>query len=302
MNTLTFPTTTHIQALDALLLSGASARTNAEYKNDLVNLGHLIGKSLSGIVELLLSSREAAFVTVGKVKQLMVSAGLSPNTINRRLATIRGLLRVARELSIIDWMVEIKNLKAIKVRNTSGPGVERIQSAISEPVNAQSARDNAIIILMSTLGLRVAEVQSLNLADFSGEKIAVRRKGHLQTVQMSVPEQTAKSIQSWLSFRGYEAGPLFTSFDRAGKGTGRLTTRSIGRITQSKVGCNPHGLRHTAITCAIELAAENNVEFTECRQFSGHSQIDTLLVYRDQTRNVQGVLANAVAKRIMGAA
>ena len=300
MNAIAFPTSNTNQALDALLMSGASARTNAEYRNDLINIGLLIGKSLNGIVELLLSSREAAFVTVGKVKQLMVTAGLSPNTINRRLATIRGLLRVARELSIIDWMVEIKNLKAIKVRNTSGPGVERIQSAISEPVNAQSARDNAIIILMSTLGLRVAEVSALDLADFSGNKISVRRKGHLQTVSMSVPVQSAQAIQSWLSFRGYEVGPLFTSFDRAGKGDGRLTTRSIGRITQAKVGCNPHGLRHTAITTAIELANDNGVEFTECRQFSGHSQIDTLLVYRDQTRNVQGVLANAVASRIMG--
>ena len=301
MNAIAFPTSNTNQALDALLMSGASARTNAEYRNDLINIGSLIGKSLNGIVELLLSSREAAFVTVGKVKQLMVTAGLSPNTINRRLATIRGLLRVARELSIIDWMVEIKNLKAIKVRNTSGPGVERIQSAISEPVNAQSARDNAIIILMSTLGLRVAEVSALDLADFSGNKISVRRKGHLQTVSMSVPVQSAQAIQSWLSFRGYEVGPLFTSFDRAGKGDGRLTTRSIGRITQAKVGCNPHGLRHTAITTAIELANDNGVEFTECRQFSGHSQIDTLLVYRDQTRNIQGVLANAVANRIMGA-
>ena len=300
MNAIAFPTSNTNQALDALLMSGASARTNAEYRNDLINIGSLIGKSLNGIVELLLSSREAAFVTVGKVKQLMVTAGLSPNTINRRLATIRGLLRVARELSIIDWMVEIKNLKAIKVRNTSGPGVERIQSAISEPVNAQSARDNAIIILMSTLGLRVAEVSALDLADFSGNKISVRRKGHLQTVSMSVPVQSAQAIQSWLTFRGYDAGPLFTSFDRAGKGDGRLTTRSIGRITQAKVGCNPHGLRHTAITTAIELANDNGVEFTECRQFSGHSQIDTLLVYRDQTRNVQGVLANAVASRIMG--
>ena len=300
MNTIAFPTSSNSQALDILLQSGASARTNQEYRNDLINIGSLIGKSLNGIVELLLSSREAAFATVGKVKQLMITAGLSPNTINRRLATIRGLLRVARELSAIDWTIEIKNLKAIKVRNTSGPGVERIQSAIVEAATAQAARDNAIIILMSTLGLRVAEVAALDLADFSGEKISVRRKGHLQTVSMSVPKQTAKSIQSWLSFRGYEAGPLFTSFDRAGKGSGRLTTRSIGRITQSKVGCNPHGLRHTAITCAIELAQENNVEFTECRQFSGHSQIDTLLVYRDQTRNVQGTLAAAVANRIMG--
>ena len=300
MNTIAFPATNHIQALDILLQSGASARTNQEYRNDLINIGSLIGKSLNGIVELLLSSREAAFVTVGKVKNQMVSAGLSPNTVNRRLATIRGLLRGARELGQIDWTIEIRNLKAIKVRNTSGPGVERIQSAISEAATAQAARDNAIIILMSTLGLRVAEVAALDLSDFSGDKMAVRRKGHLQTISMSVPEQTARAIQSWLSFRGYEAGPLFTSLDRAGKGDGRLTTRSIGRITQSKVGCNPHGLRHTAITTAIELASDNGVEFTECRQFSGHSQIDTLLVYRDQTRNVQGVLANAVANRIMG--
>ncbi|MGA8831714.1 MAG: hypothetical protein ACLQT6_06290 [Desulfomonilaceae bacterium] len=33
---------------------------------------------------------------------------------------------------------------------------------------------------------------------------------------------------------------------------------------------------------------------------SGHKYVDTLLIYHDENRNVQGQLAEAVAGRIMG--
>ncbi len=63
----------------------------------------------------------------------------------------------------------------------------------------------------------------------------------------------------------------------------------------------PHGLRHTAITSAVEAAQENGVTLDEVRQFSRHKNINTLLVYRDRVRDVQGQLAALVAGTVEGA-
>lgn len=291
----------HMEALDALMASGASPKTGKEYLSDMQQLGRISGWSMHGILESLLSSREQAFIMVGKLRQQMIESGLAPNTINRRLATIRGLMRVARNMGLIDWMIEVKNLRTINVRNTQGPGVERVRDMLAElNDSAQGARDRAILALLSTMGLRRAEVTALDLADLQGSKIRVQRKGSLGYVSMTVPVATLEAIGAWLRHRGEAAGPLFTSFDRAGKGDGRLTGRSVARITNQKGGCSPHALRHTAITTAIEEAAGIGVEFTECRQFSGHKAIDTLLIYRDEVRNTQGRLAEAVAGRMMG--
>jgi integrase/recombinase XerC len=291
----------HMSALDALMTSGTSPKTGKEYHSDLLALGRMLQKSLHGILESLLGSREQAFVAVGKLRQGMIESGLAPNTINRRLATIRGLTRIARELGIIDWSLEIKSVRKENVRDTSGPGIDRVRDMLAELNDtAQGARDRAILALLSTMGLRRAEVTSLDLSDLQESRIRVQRKGSLGYVTLSVPDATRDAINAWVKFRGERPGPLFTSFDRAGKGDGRLTGRSVARITNQKGGCSPHALRHTAITTAIELAAGIGVEFTECRQFSGHRHVDTLLIYRDEVRNTQGQLADAVAARMMG--
>ena len=291
----------NMDVLDALMTSGISLKTGKEYHSDLLALGRLLNKSLHGILEALLTSREQAFVVVGKLRQVMIESGLAPNTINRRLATIRGLMRVAREMGLIEWSLEIKSVRKENVRDTSGPGIDKVREILSEkPDTSQGARDRAILALLSTMGLRRAEVTALNLSDLQESRIRVQRKGSLGYVTLSVPDATREAINAWLKFRGERPGPLFTSFDRAGKGDGRLTGRSVARITNQKGGCSPHALRHTAITTAIELAAGIGVEFTECRQFSGHRHVDTLLIYRDEVRNTQGRLAEAVAERMMG--
>ena len=63
----------------------------------------------------------------------------------------------------------------------------------------------------------------------------------------------------------------------------------------------PHGLRHIAITSAVEAAQEHGVTLDEVRQFSRHKNINTLQVYRDRVRDVQGQLAVLVADTVDGA-
>ncbi len=62
----------------------------------------------------------------------------------------------------------------------------------------------------------------------------------------------------------------------------------------------PHALWHTAITTAVEAAPAAGISLDEIRQFSRHKNINTLLVYRDRVRNVQGQLASLVADTVTG--
>ena len=90
---------------------------------------------------------------------------------------------------------------------------------------------------------------------------------------------------------------MFTNCDRAGKGA-RLTGRSIARITGAAgeaagVGVvRPHGLRHAAITHALDVAAGDT---RRVAKFSRHRNLNTLLIYDDARQDDGGAVASLVA-------
>ena len=123
---------------------------------------------------------------------------------------------------------------------------------------------------------------------------------------LSLPETTRAAITAWLCVRGTTSGPLFLTLGprrNRQRSRRRFTSRGIYRIVselgeQAGVKVWPHGLRHTAITSAVEAAQEHGVTLDEVRQFSRHKNINTLLVYRDRVRDVQGQLAALVADTV----
>ena len=131
----------------------------------------------------------------------------------------------------------------------------------------------------------------------------VSGKGRAEKEVLSLPETTQEAIRAWLRVRGTESGPLFLTLGprrNRQRSRRRFTSRSSHRIVselgeQAGTKVWPHGLRHTAITSAVEAAQENGVTLDEVRQFSRHKNINTLLVYRDRVRHVQGQLASLVA-------
>ena len=73
---------------------------------------------------------------------------------------------------------------------------------------------------------------------------------------VTLPEPTKAALKAWLQVRGTEDGPLFVNFDRAGKGE-RLTGSAVYFIvrelgTKAGLSVRPHGLRHLAITSALD--------------------------------------------------
>ena len=83
-----------------------------------------------------------------------------------------------------------------------------------------------------------------------------------------------------MAFReGEEPGPLFLNFDRAGKGqrlTGRGLYSMIRKLGESLgIKVWPHGLRHAAITEALDLT---NGNLRAVQRFSRHQDVRVLTV------------------------
>ncbi len=72
--------------------------------------------------------------------------------------------------------------------------------------------------------------------------------------------------------------------------------RNLGATVGAHV--RPHGLRHAAITQAIDAAARKGLSIDEVRQFSRHKGIGTLLIYRDLRENKQGTIAAWVSEKL----
>ena len=295
--------------LVSAFLSGRSERTIAAYRQDLEDFrawaeADTIDHAAASLFSLPHGDANACALAY---KTDLLSRSLSPATINRRLAALRSLVKLARTLGLVAWTLEVENVKTKPYRDTRGPGRSGFEAMLAE-AKAQppkkAARDCAMLRLLHDLGLRRGELVALDLSDVDIEAgtVAVMGKGRMEKDTLSMPEPTQVALVRWLRKRGRKAGPLFRNLDRAGKGD-RLTATSLYRIVRGlgkKAGLTtrPHGLRHTAITEACRKAQAAGYGIEEVLDFSRHSRkggLSVLMLYRDRDRNLQGRLAALVA-------
>jgi integrase/recombinase XerC len=286
-------------------LSGRSERTLEAYRRDLEDFTAFVGAPSGEEATRLLLGRGhgEANALVLSYKSHLLEKGLSPSTVNRRLAALRSLVKMARTLGLVPWTLEVSNVRAKAYRDTRGPGAAGVHLLLDQVQgdNPKAVRDRALIRLLYDLGLRRGEVVSLDAEDLDLERgtVAVTGKGRREKEPLTLPEPTALYLAAWSEVRGEEPGPLFVNVDRAGKGE-RLTGTSLYRLVRGygeKAGLRtwPHGLRHTAITEAVKKVQEAGYPLEVARDFSRHSDIRTLLIYRDRERNYQGEVASMVA-------
>ena len=159
-------------------------------------------------------------------------------------------------------------------------------------------RDKALVRLLHDVALRREEACALDVEDLDLEAgtVAILGKGRASKEKLTLPEPTKDALRAWLHVRGSEPGPLFHNFDRAAKGrrlTGRSVHRMIGRLGKD-VGLTvrPHGLRHSAITEALEVTQGN---IRAVARFSRHKQMAVIAVYDDCRRDLGGEVARLVA-------
>lgn len=180
----------------------------------------------------------------------------------------------------------IKNPKAPKKQPIYLPEQER--TSLLDAIEGENAeRDYAILLLLTTCGLRVSEVVSLNMMDVNMEAGMIRVHGKGNKERFAYPTPSCiKAMQNYLtSYRrkvvSEETGqaPFFISK----RTRNRLTTRSIERLMQKHVnaagiggmGYTPHKLRHTTAT----ILAKDGCDLLAIQQLLGHESPTTTQIY-----------------------
>jgi integrase/recombinase XerC len=292
-------------------LSGRSPHTLAGYSRDLEAFARFAGQASAGdAVELLLASGQAtAHAAALAWKGHMIERGLSPATINRRLAAVRSLVKLARQLGRVNWDLEVTGPRSSSYRDTAGPGEDGwrkvLEQAKTEASDGSAAgvRNLALVRLLHDLGLRRGEVESLDLEHYdpSRGQLAVKGKGKLERIRLSVPGPVRTALDAWIQIRGLDPGPLFLRLDRAHRGGDRRLRAdgihellgALGRRAGLSRRLRPHGLRHAGITAVLDKSA-GNVRMAQ--RFSRHVNLQTLLKYDDNRTDLGGQAAGLISQ------
>ena len=293
-----------VPSLVAAFLSARNEKTLSAYRHDLKDFQRFLGaSSLDDAARHLLSRGQGPANGLALAyKAHLLERGLQPATVNRRMASLRSLVKLARMLGIVPWTLEVESVAARAYRDTRGPGAGGVRLLLKVAEGSQDpkgVRDRAILRLLFDLGLRRGEVVSLDLADLNleGGTVAVLGKGRRERERLTLPEPTKVALRAWLQVRGQEAGPVFINFDPSGKAGCRLTGGSVWRMVRAygkKVGLEvrPHGLRHAAITQALDMTGGN---LRSVQRFSRHRDVRVLQTYDDNRTDLGGEVARLVS-------
>lgn len=280
---------------DYLTASGKSANTKKAYLSDLKQFSIWVQESYG---EESFTPDSITQRDVVQYKSYMQSVQQrKPAGINRALRSISAFCEWAKKQKLIadNPVEEVPVAQQVKAPPKALDSIEynRLMRIVEK---AGSKRDIAIVGLMLDAGLRIGEVEALNVDDIevSERKGLVRVRQGKGSKYREVPlnKELRKVLQGYLMTRpnlGIEA--LFIS-----QWKDRLSANSIWKLVK-KYGeacglqdLTPHALRHSFGT---RLVREKGVDLVTTAQLMGHSNIQTTALY---TKATQKDLENAVEK------
>jgi integrase/recombinase XerC len=290
----------------AAFLNGRSAHTLRAYDGDISDFSKFLGRpSGREAVELLLALPHGdANACALAYRTHLAQRALSPATIRRRLAALQSIVKLARTLGRVNWSLEVDAPSAEAYRDTRGPGLDGWRALLAAAEAAgdtpKAKRDRALLWLLYGRGLRRGEAIGLDLADIDlgtpPPGIWILGKGRSQKERLTVGPAIASALSAWITVRGSAPGPLFVPLDRANRYVplGRLTGEAVrqivaelGRKAGLKGPVRPHGLRHAAITRALDLGRD----VRDVAKFSRHRDVNTLMIYDDRRKDVGGEIS-----------
>lgn len=213
------------------------------------------------------------------------------NTVNVHLAALRGVLKAAWRLGLMDGEAYRRSIDIPSVRGSTLPkgrslGAGEIRAlfdACAADSSPAGRRDAAMLAVLYGSGLRRSEVAGLSLADYDAETgtLLVRGKGNRErTAYLASGSEAA--MADWLTFRGREPGPLFTHVGKDGKIEHRgLTAQAIYNAVRKRAkeaslqAFSPHDLRRSWVGDLLEAGADVSL----VQQLAGHAQVTTTARY-----------------------
>lgn len=264
-------------------------------------------RSWWSIVTCLLRSGPLVASTVVETFRASRAAGKAPATVALRLAAIRCPFRVAYDNGIVSWQLKVRAPKVEPYRDTTGPGLDAVRQLFAAASKARkplfAARDVAMLQLLFTCALRREEASALDVKHYDrAGRLWIRGKGKQERVPVTLPPDVRQAIDRYLAMRSPVDldAPLLASHtpDNTRTGDGRLTGSGIYQRLQyltrkAKLDrpARPHGLRHTAITAALDGTRDPRV----VQRFSRHAKLETVMRYDDNRADLGGAVAVQLA-------
>jgi integrase/recombinase XerC len=221
--------------------------------------------------------------------------GLAKASVARSLAAVRSWFQwMARAGHVTSNPAALVATPKLPKHLPRVPSIEQmnhlVETVSSEEVAAWPERDRVIFELLYGCGIRNAELVGLNLTDvhWAREVILVRGKGRKQRY-VPLGDAAADAIRAYLPSRTTKlAGKANEALllNLRLRGTGRLTTRSVGRIVKQislakglPAEIHPHTLRHAFGTHMLEEGAD----LRAIQELLGHERLSTTQRYTQLT-------------------
>jgi site-specific recombinase XerD len=229
-----------------------------------------------------------------------------PATVNKMLSALRGVLKQAWRLGLMDAeayrrAADVENVRSSNLlsgRALPGDEIARLFGTCTADPTPKGTRDAAILAVFYGGGLRRGELVRLDIPDFDPADCSIRvhGKGRKQrTVYLSA--QACAHVQAWLRLRDTAAGPLFVSIDQTGQlGRTRLRGESIAYILrrrQQQAGIDPfspHDLRRSFVTTLLDAGED---VFT-VQKLAGHADASTTARYDRRGEGAKRRAVNAL--------
>lgn len=258
--------------------------TLKSYREDLDSLLEYFADELGGIPEV-------TEVTVSMLRGYVTylhECEYARSTIARRLACLRSFFRYCTR----EGWVESNPAKVLRTPRQGKKlphflTTEQVTTLLEAPPanTAQGLRDRAILEVIYSAGLRVAELVDMDVESWDRASNVVRVMGKGRKVRISpIGKYAAKAMEQWLEVRSPD--PKATAkqksamfLNRFGR---RLTTRSIGRMLEKYIkqsgldsATSPHTLRHSFATHLLDGGAD----LRSVQELLGHKSLTTTQIY-----------------------
>jgi integrase/recombinase XerD len=218
----------------------------------------------------------------------LIAEGLSPRSVARTVAGVRGFYRFA---------ALTRHLDANPADDLQAPrawpalphflGVDEIERLIQQPdVSApRGLRDRALIEVLYATGLRVSELIRLRASDLNLEAgyLSTTGKGHKQRI-VPIGDQAAAWLTKYIRdgrpvLVGKRASPWLFVNARRGSGLSRVgfwkILKGYGRQAGLSRTLSPHVLRHSFATHLLEHGAD----LRSIQMMLGHADLSTTQIY-----------------------